>query len=118
MALTNQPKSVRPQGPLKLSTRWDVFKQAGTCNNTPDLQENTESVIAYITKCPDDLTGLKTITVRANLKLWLTGSVSGFLKARNAFRAGDQVRLTGGNDCAYLRETFYNLMTFVQNELL
>ena len=50
------------------TTDWNVFKQAATCDNTTDLQEYTDAVTAYITKCTDDVTILKTITVRANQK--------------------------------------------------
>ncbi len=50
-----------------------------------------ETVTAYITKCIDDVTVTKTITVRANQKPWLTGEVYRLLKAQNAaFRAGDE----------------------------
>ncbi len=71
-----------------------MFKQAATYNNTTDLQEYSETVTAYITKCIDDVTVTKTITVRANQKPWLTGEVYRLLKARNAaFRAGDQVQV-------------------------
>ncbi len=43
-----------------------MFKQAATYNNTTDLQEYSETVTAYITKCIDDcVTVTKTITVRA-----------------------------------------------------
>ncbi len=73
------------------TTDWNLFKQAATYNNTTDLQEYTETVTAYITKCIDDVTVTKTITVRANQKPWLTGEVYRLLKARNAaFRAGDE----------------------------
>ncbi len=57
------------------TTDWDIFKQAATYNSTTDLQEYTETVTAYITKCIDDVTVTKTITVRANQKPWLTGEV-------------------------------------------
>ncbi len=68
-----------------------MFKQAATYNNTTDLQEYTETVTAYITKCIDDVTVTKTITVQANQKPWLTGEVYRLLKAQNAaFRAGDE----------------------------
>ncbi len=33
------------------TTDWNMFKQAATYNNTTDLQEYTETVTAYITKC-------------------------------------------------------------------
>ncbi len=69
----------------------EYVKQAATYNNTTDLQEYSETVTAYITKCIDDVTVTKTITVRANQKPWLTGEVYRLLKARNAaFRAGDE----------------------------
>ncbi len=73
------------------TTDWNMFKQAATYNNTTDLQEYSETDTAYITKCIDDVTVTKTITVRANQKPWLTGEVYRLLKARNAaFRAGDE----------------------------
>ncbi len=73
------------------TTDWDMFKQAATYNNTTDLQEYSETVTAYITKCIDDVTVTKSITIRANQKPWLTGEVYRLLKARNAaFRAGDE----------------------------
>lgn len=57
------------------TTDWNMFKQAATYNNTTDLQEYTETVTAYITKCIDDVTVTKTIKVRANQKPWLTEEV-------------------------------------------
>lgn len=76
------------------TTDWNMFKQAATYNNTTDLQEYTETVTAYITKCTDDVIVTKTITVRANQKPWLTEEVYRLLKARNvAFRTGDVVGL-------------------------
>ncbi len=62
------------------ATGWNMFKQAATYNNTTDLQEYSETVTAYITKCIDDVTVTKTITVRANQKPWLTGEVYTLLK--------------------------------------
>ncbi len=72
------------------TTDSNMFKQAATYNNTTDLQEYSEIVTVYITKCIDDVTVTKTITVH-NQKPWLTGEVYKLLKARNtAFRAGDE----------------------------
>uniref|UniRef100_A0A3B1K0V6 Reverse transcriptase domain-containing protein n=1 Tax=Astyanax mexicanus TaxID=7994 RepID=A0A3B1K0V6_ASTMX len=76
------------------TTDWNMFREAATHNNSTDIQEYTETVSAYITKCIDDVTDLKTITVRANQKPWLTGEVHKLLKARNAaYTAGDQAGL-------------------------
>ncbi len=50
------------------TTDWDMFKQAATYNNTTDLQAYSDTVTAYITKCIDDVTVTKTITVQANQK--------------------------------------------------
>uniref|UniRef100_A0A3B1KH12 Reverse transcriptase domain-containing protein n=1 Tax=Astyanax mexicanus TaxID=7994 RepID=A0A3B1KH12_ASTMX len=76
------------------TTDWNMFREAATHNNSTDIQEYTETVSAYITKCTDDVTDLKTVTVRANRKPWLTGEVHKLLKARNAaFRTGDQAGL-------------------------
>ncbi len=69
------------------TTDWDMFKQAATYNNTTDLQEYSETVTAYITKCIDDVT----VTGEGQGMMWLTGEVYRLLKARNAaFRAGDE----------------------------
>ncbi|KAJ3605501.1 hypothetical protein NHX12_027547 [Muraenolepis orangiensis] len=47
----------------------------------------------YITKCIDDVTHTRAITVRSNQEPWLTGQVH-TLKAHNiAFRAGDPAGL-------------------------
>ncbi|KAI3369497.1 hypothetical protein L3Q82_007712 [Scortum barcoo] len=61
---------------------------------TTSQTSRSTQMSAYITKCIDDVTILKTITVWANQKPWLTGEVNKLLKARNAaFRAGDEVGL-------------------------
>ncbi|KAK0136911.1 hypothetical protein N1851_026933 [Merluccius polli] len=54
-------------------TDWDMFKQAATYNQHINIQEYSDTVTAYISKCIDDVTDTKTITVRANQKPWLTG---------------------------------------------
>ncbi len=93
------------------TTDWNMFKQAATYNNTTDLQEYSETVTAYITKCIDDVTVTKTITVQANQKPWLTGEVYRHLKARNAaFRAGDEVglRTARANLSRGIREAKYS----------
>ncbi len=46
------------------TTDWNMFKQAATYNSTTDLQEYSETVTAYITKCIDDVTVTKTINAR------------------------------------------------------
>lgn len=76
------------------TTDWNMFREAATHNNSTDIQEYSDTVSAYITKCIDDVTVLKTITIRANQKPWLTGEVHKLLKVRNAaFKAGDQAGL-------------------------
>lgn len=74
------------------TTHWNMFKQAATYNKTTDLQENSETVTVYITKCIDDVTVTQAFTVQANQKPWITGEVYRLLKMRNAaFRAGNEV---------------------------
>ncbi|KAG1928986.1 hypothetical protein F2P79_023208 [Pimephales promelas] len=69
---------------------WDMFKKAATYNYQTDIQEYTETVIAYISKCIDDVTVTKTFSIRANQKPWLTGEVHSLLRAWNAaFRVGN-----------------------------
>lgn len=78
-----------PQSPKDCfqDTDWKVRKR----NN---LQEYTETIIAYIKKCTNDVTVIKTITTQANQKPWLTVQVRGMLKNRDyAFRSGDKVAL-------------------------
>uniref|UniRef100_A0A3P9KN81 Reverse transcriptase domain-containing protein n=1 Tax=Oryzias latipes TaxID=8090 RepID=A0A3P9KN81_ORYLA len=71
-----------------------MFKQTATYNNLTDIEEYTDTVTSYITKCIDDVTHTKSIIIRANQKPWLTGEVKGLLRARdNAFRAGDEAGL-------------------------
>uniref|UniRef100_A0A672I8N9 Reverse transcriptase domain-containing protein n=2 Tax=Salarias fasciatus TaxID=181472 RepID=A0A672I8N9_SALFA len=76
------------------TTDWEMFKEAATCNNLIDVEEYTDTVTSYITKCIDDVTHIKNITIRANRKPWLTGDVHRLLKARDiAFKAGDESAL-------------------------
>ncbi|KAI3366465.1 hypothetical protein L3Q82_000598 [Scortum barcoo] len=71
-----------------------MFKEAATYNNLIDVEEYTDTVTSYITKCIDDVTHIKSITTRANRKPWLTGDVHRLLKARDkAFKAGDELAL-------------------------
>ncbi|KAI3371965.1 hypothetical protein L3Q82_006692 [Scortum barcoo] len=71
-----------------------MFKEAATYNNLIDVEEYTDTVTSYITKCIDDVTHIKSITTRANRKPWLTGDVHRLLKARDkAFKAGDESAL-------------------------
>ncbi|XP_049599783.1 uncharacterized protein [Syngnathus scovelli] len=57
------------------TTDWDLFKQAATYNDWTDIEEYTDSVTSYITKCIDDVTCSKSVVTRANWKPWLTGAV-------------------------------------------
>ncbi|XP_049589638.1 uncharacterized protein [Syngnathus scovelli] len=76
------------------TTDWDLFKQAATYNDWMDIEEYTDSVTSYITKCIDDVTCSKSVITRANWKPWLTGAVLRLLRARDkAFRAGDEAGL-------------------------
>ena len=68
-----------------------MFKHAATYNHQTNIQEYLDAVTAYISKCIDDVTDTKTITVRVNKEPWLMGEVYRLLRARNAaFRAGDE----------------------------
>ncbi len=87
------------------TTDWNMFKQAATYNNTTDLQEYSETVTAYITKCIDDVTVTKTVcragdevglrTARANLSRGIREakgqSILHFLRVREGQRT---VRVT------------------------
>ncbi len=75
--------------------------QTGTClkrrpptTTTQTCMSTLKTVTAYIKKCIDDVTVTKTITTRANQKLWMTAEVRGLLKTRDeAFRSGDKAAL-------------------------
>ncbi|XP_059840919.1 uncharacterized protein LOC132402206 [Hypanus sabinus] len=55
----------------------------------------TALVTSYISKCIDDVTLSKTITIRANQKPWMTAEVHALLRSHDsAFRAGDKAALT------------------------
>ncbi|KAL0151459.1 hypothetical protein M9458_053245, partial [Cirrhinus mrigala] len=55
-----------------LSAHRNMFRQAATYNNHTDLQEQAETVTAYIKMCIDEVTITKTITMPANQKPWMT----------------------------------------------
>ncbi|KAM9828286.1 uncharacterized protein ACBT44_021775 isoform 1-T1 [Syngnathus typhle] len=53
---------------------WDMFRRAATCDDRTDIEEYTDSVSSYITKCIDDVTHAKSIVTQATRKPWLTGA--------------------------------------------
>ena len=57
------------------TTDWDMFKQAATYNHHTDIQEYIETVTGYITKCIDDVTQNRAITIRANQKPWVNSRI-------------------------------------------
>ncbi|KAK0137698.1 repressor of the inhibitor of the protein kinase [Merluccius polli] len=72
------------------TTDWDMFKQANTTINTIDLEGYTSGVTGYISKCIDDVTTMKTITIRPNQRPWMNAEVRARLKARDAaYRSGE-----------------------------
>ena len=71
-------------------TQWSIFKEAATSGDCIDLEEYTETVLAFINKCIDDVTVMKTVKLRPTDKSWLTGEVRSLLRLRDAaFRSGD-----------------------------
>lgn len=89
-----------------------MFKQAATYNTT-DLQEDVETLAAYMRKCIDNIKVTKTISARANQKPWLTGEVRRLMRARNnAFRAGDEagLRTARANLSSSIRKTKRRLL--------
>ena len=56
-------------------TQWSIFREAATSEDLIDLQEYTEAVMGFISKCVDDVTEVKTVRTRATNKPWLTGEV-------------------------------------------
>ena len=57
------------------TTDWQMFKEAVTEGNTVNLEEYSESVLAYIAKCVEDVTTTKTITISPNQKPWPNAEV-------------------------------------------
>lgn len=75
-------------------TDWNIFREAATLSDHTDLQECTMTVLDYISKCVDDTTTTKTITVPSNWKPWMTGGIQSLLKTRHtALRTGDAATL-------------------------
>lgn len=55
-----------------------------------DLQEYTEAVMGFISKCIDDVTVVKTVRTRVTNKPWMIGEVCLLLRTRDAaFKYGD-----------------------------
>ena len=58
------------------------------------MEEYTSAVLGYISKCVDDVTVTKVITIHPNQKPWLNAEVRSLLKVRDsAFRSGDEPAL-------------------------
>ena len=98
------------------TTDWGMFKQAATYDNHTDIEEYTETVTSYISKCIADVTHTRTITVRANQKPWLTAEVLRLLRARDAaFRSKDAagLRTARANLSRGIREAKRNYMAKV-----
>ncbi|KAI4885077.1 hypothetical protein NFI96_008454 [Prochilodus magdalenae] len=52
-----------------------MFREAATSGDSINLEEYTESVTGYISKCIDDVTVSKVITTHPNQKPWMTAEV-------------------------------------------
>ncbi|KAI4877849.1 hypothetical protein NFI96_028554 [Prochilodus magdalenae] len=75
-------------------TDWEVFREAATSGDSINLEEYTESVIGYISKCIDDVTVSKVITTHPNQKPWMTAEVHVLLRTRDkVFKSGDKAGL-------------------------
>lgn len=59
------------------------------------LEDYASAVCCYISKCMDDVTVTRKITIRPNQKPWLNGEVRRLLKTRDAaFISGDTSALS------------------------
>lgn len=66
------------------------FRNVASSGDSIDLQEYTEAVMGFISKCIDDLTVVKTVRTRATNKPWMIGEVCLLLRSRDAaFKSGD-----------------------------
>ncbi|KAI4900497.1 hypothetical protein NFI96_007889, partial [Prochilodus magdalenae] len=71
-----------------------MFREAATSGDSINLEEYTESVTGYISKCIDDVTVSKVITTHPNQKPWMTAEVRVLLRTRDkVFRSGDKAGL-------------------------
>lgn len=71
-------------------TRWSIFRNVASSWDSIDLQEYTEAVMGYISKCTDDVTVVKTVRTRATKKPWMIEDVRLLLRTRDAtFKSGD-----------------------------
>ncbi|KAG9347418.1 hypothetical protein JZ751_004985 [Albula glossodonta] len=71
-----------------------MFWEAATYEQLINLEEYTTSVMAYISKCIDEVTVSKQVTIRANQMMWLTPEICAMLKTcDNVFRTGDKAAL-------------------------
>lgn len=76
------------------NTDWSMFREAATHDLHIDIDEYTDSVTCFIEKCIGYVTVTKTITTRANQKLWMKTEVRKRLKMRDAaFRSEDKAAL-------------------------
>ena len=76
------------------TTDWQMFKEAVTEGNTVNLEEYSESVLAYIAKCVEDVTTTKTITISPHQKPRLNAEVHRLLRIRDAAAASRGCRGT------------------------
>lgn len=71
-------------------TQWSIFKEAATSGDCVNLEEYTETVLGFISKCIDDVTVTKTVKLRSTDKPWFTSKFRSLLRHRDAaFRSGD-----------------------------
>ncbi len=66
------------------STDWQIFKEAATRAGEVDLDEYASSVTSYISKCVDDVTSTRIITIHLNQKPWMNAEVGTLLRARDS----------------------------------
>lgn len=70
-----------------------IVRQLAEYKGEVDLEECTSAVLGYISKCFDDVTTTRTVTIYPKQKSWLN-AVRSLLKARDAaFRSGDKEAL-------------------------
>lgn len=65
-------------------TNWQIFRVAGTIEGRVELEDYLSAVCSYISKCIDNVTVTRKITIRPNQKPWLKGEVRHLLKVRDA----------------------------------
>lgn len=73
---------------------WQVFRDAATTENQMNMEEYISMVMAYLSKCAEDVVTTKIIISFPNQNSWITGEVRALVRDKNAaFRSAIRLRI-------------------------